>query len=288
MGISASMNDSLDNTVAGPAAAASNIPKKSQSDDMRDTFLTMIVTQMKNQDPTKPMDNADLTGQLAQIATLESMNKLSDSVTGISQQIGSGQSLQATQLVGKGVLIPRNEIVLAPLKKESSGENSNVAKPANPLPDDVISANSPSNFGLSNFGATEGNEGGEGAEEPQTDYISSPFGFFLPKMADSVEITIRDKNRTVIRTITYDSEVKPDIYDMAWDGRDNNGNVVADPKGKYFFDVKAVRMGSEIEVTKLGYTRVNGVTPGSDAPLLDVGIGQSVPLSSIFKVYPAS
>ncbi|WP_272689503.1 flagellar hook assembly protein FlgD [Providencia sp. PROV033] len=288
MGISASMNDSLDNTVAGPAAAASNIPKKSQSDDMRDTFLTMIVTQMKNQDPTKPMDNADLTGQLAQIATLESMNKLSDSVTGISKQIGSGQSLQATQLVGKGVLIPRNEIVLAPLKKESNGENSNVAKPANPLPDDVISANSPSNFGLSNFGATEGNEGGDGTEEPQTDYISSPFGFFLPKMADSVEITIRDKNRTVVRTITYDSEVKPDIYDMAWDGRDNNGNVVADPKGKYFFDVKAVRMGSEIAVTKLGYARVNGVTPGSDAPLLDVGIGQSVPLSSIFKVYPAS
>lgn len=117
MGISASMNDSLDNSVAGPAAAASNVPKKSQSDDMRDTFLKMIVTQMQNQDPTKPMDNADLTGQLAQIATLESMNKLSDSVTGISQQIGSGQSLQATQLVGKGVLIPRNEIILAPLKK---------------------------------------------------------------------------------------------------------------------------------------------------------------------------
>ncbi|SPY77196.1 flagellar hook assembly protein FlgD [Providencia rustigianii] len=285
MGISASMNDSLDNSVAGPAAVASNVPKKSQSDDMRDTFLTMIVTQMQNQDPTKPMDNADLTGQLAQIATLESMNKLSDSVSGISQQIGSGQSLQATQLVGKGVLIPRNEIILAPLKKESNGENSTVTKPANPLPDEVISANSPSNFGLSNLGA---NEGDEGSEEPQTDYISSPFGFFLPKLADTVEITIRDKNRTVIRTISYDSEVKPDIYDMAWDGRDNNGNLVADPKGKYFFDVKAVRMGSEIEVTKLGYTRVNGVTPGSDAPLLDVGIGQSVPLSSIFKVYPAS
>ncbi|TOM55552.1 flagellar basal-body rod modification protein, partial [Vibrio parahaemolyticus] len=72
--------------------AASNVPKKSQSDDMRDTFLKMIVTQMQNQDPTNPMENTDLTSQLAQIATLESMNKLSDSVSGISQQIGSGQS----------------------------------------------------------------------------------------------------------------------------------------------------------------------------------------------------
>lgn len=285
MGIAATMYDSLDNTTAGPAPAASNVPKKSQSDDMRDTFLKMIVTQMQNQDPTKPMENTDLTSQLAQIATLESMNKLSDSVTGISQQIGSGQSLQATQLVGKGVLIPRNEIILAPLKKESTGENSSVTKPSNPLPDEGISPDSPSTFGLSDKSAIEGEEG---SEEPQSEYISSPFGFFLPKLADSVEITIRDKNRMVVRTITYDTEVKPDIYDMAWDGRDNNGNLVSDTTGKYYFDVKAVSSGAEIEVTKLGYTRVNGVTPGADAPLLDVGIGQSVPLSSIFKVYPSS
>lgn len=285
MGIAATMYDSLDNSIAGPEPAASNVPKKSQSDDMRDTFLKMIVTQMQNQDPTKPMENTDLTSQLAQIATLESMNKLSDSVSGISQQIGSGQSLQATQLVGKGVLIPRNEIILAPLKKENTGEDSNVTKPSNPLPDEGISPNSPSTFGLSNKGAIAGEEGGE---EPQSEYISSPFGFFLPKLADNVEITIRDKNRMVVRTITYDTEVKPDIYDMAWDGRDNNGNLVTDTTGKYYFDVKAVSSGAEIEVTKLGYTRVNGVTPGSDAPLLDVGIGQSVPLSSIFKVYPSS
>lgn len=285
MGIAATMYDTLDNSTAGPEPAASNVAKKSQSDDMRDTFLKMIVTQMQNQDPTKPMENTDLTSQLAQIATLESMNKLSDSVTGISQQIGSGQSLQATQLVGKGVLIPRNEIVLAPLKKESTGEDSTVTKPSTPLPDEGISPDSPSTFGLSDKSAIEGEEEGE---TPQSEFISSPFGFFLPKLADSVEITIRDKNRMVVRTITYDTEVKPDIYDMAWDGRDNKGNLVTDTKGKYYFDVKALRAGAEIEVTKLGYTRVNGVTPGSDAPLLDVGIGQSVPLSSIFKVYPSS
>lgn len=283
MGIAATMYDSLDNTTAGPEPAASNVPKKSQSDDMRDTFLKMIVTQMQNQDPTNPMENTDLTSQLAQIATLESMNKLSDNVSGISQQIGSGQSLQATALVGKGVLIPRNEIVLAPLKKESSGENSTVTKPSNPLPDEGISPNSPSTAALGNQNTSE-----EDGEEPKSEFISSPFGFFLPKLADSVEITIRDKNKMVVRTITYDSEVKPDIYDMAWDGLDNNGNLVTDTKGKYYFDVRAIRNGAEVEVTKLGYTRVNGVTPGSDAPLLDVGIGQSVPLSSIFKVYPSS
>ena len=276
MGIAATMYDSLDNTTAGPEPLQSNIPKKSQTDDMRDTFLKMIVAQMQNQDPTKPMENTDLTSQLAQIATLESMNKLGDSVNGISQQIGSGQSLQATQLVGKGVLIPRNEIVLAPLKSSNNDSSSSVSKPTNPLPEDETTRS-----------LSESSHDGETAIS-EGDFISSPFGFFLPKMANSVEITIRDKNRTVVRTITYDTDVKPDIYDMSWDGKDNNGNVVADTKGKYFFDVKAISNGAEIEVTKLGYTRVNGVTPGSDAPLLDVGIGQSVPLSSIFKVYPSA
>ncbi|BBV08075.1 TPA: flagellar hook capping FlgD N-terminal domain-containing protein [Providencia stuartii] len=279
MGIAATMYDSLDNTTAGPEPLKSNIPNKnkSQTDDMRDTFLKMIVTQMQNQDPTKPMENAELTSQLAQIATLESMNKLSDKVSGISSQIGSGQSLQATQLVGKGVLIPRNEIVLAPLKTQNDSDNTAISKPTNPLPDDETSR-----------ALSAANDNGGDDDASQGDYISSPFGFFLPKMADSVEITIRDKNRAIIRTISYDTEVKPDIYDMSWDGRDDNGKLVAGTNSKYFFDVRAVSNGAEIEVTKLGYTRVNGVTPGTDAPLLDVGIGQSVPLSSIFKVYPSS
>ncbi|WP_368920629.1 flagellar hook capping FlgD N-terminal domain-containing protein, partial [Providencia vermicola] len=61
MGIAATMYDSLDNTTTGPEPLKSNIPTKSQTDDMRDTFLKMIVTQMQNQDPTKPMENTDLT-----------------------------------------------------------------------------------------------------------------------------------------------------------------------------------------------------------------------------------
>lgn len=110
----------------------------------------------------------------------------------------------------------------------------------------------------------------------------------FPKWLTALRSRYAIKIETIIRTISYDTEVKPDIYDMSWDGRDDNGKLVADTNSKYFFDVRAVSNGAEIEVTKLGYTRVNGVTPGTDAPLLDVGIGQSVPLSSIFKVYPSS
>ena len=276
MGINAANNDPTNNDID-----AQKKPPKSQSDDMRDTFLQMIVTQMQNQDPTKPMDNTDLTSQLAQIATLESMNKLNDSVSGISQQISSAQSLQATNLVGKSVLIPGSDMVLSAVQ---SNTEQHVIKADNPLPGDEISAYS------------EPDDDGKiimGDEIPldETGYISTPFGFFLAKPADKIEITIRDKNKGIVRTITIEGETKPDIYDKTWDGRNDKGELVLDTKGKYTFEIKASMKGEEIpesSVVRLKYAKVNGVTPGAAAPLLDVGIGHSVLLSEIFKVYPDS
>jgi len=274
MGINATTNDPVNNDID-----AQKKPQKSQSDDMRDTFLQMIVTQMQNQDPTKPMDNTDLTSQLAQIATLESMNNLNDSVSGISKQINSGQSLQATQLVGKNVLIPGSDLVLVPVSNDIT-----LVKPDNPLPGEDIS--------IASF--ADDNKGDDSKDDDnniQTGFESSPFGFFLAKPADKIEITIRDKNKGIARTITIDGETKPDIYDRTWDGRNDKGELVLDIKGKYTFEVKASLKGEEIpesSVIRLKYAKVNGVTPGADAPLLDVGIGHSVLLSEIFKVYPDS
>lgn len=276
MGINAANNDPTNNDID-----AQKKPQKSQSDDMRDTFLQMIVTQMQNQDPTKPMDNTDLTSQLAQIATLESMNKLNDSVSGISQQINSAQSLQATNLVGKSVLIPGSDMVLSVVQ---SNTEQHVIKPDNPLPGDEISAYSEPDDDRKiiiddKFSLDE------------TGYISTPFGFFLAKPADKIDITIRDKNKGIVRTITIEGETKPDIYDRTWDGRNDKGELVLDTKGKYTFEIKASMKGEEIpesSVVRLKYAKVNGVTPGADAPLLDVGIGHSVLLSEIFKVYPDS
>ncbi len=89
-------------------------------------------------------------------------------------------------------------------------------------------------------------------EEPQSEYISSPFGFFCENWRTTLKLPFAIKTEWLCELITYDTEVKPDIYDMAWDGRDNNGNLVTDTTGKYYFDVKAVSSGAEIEVTKLG------------------------------------
>ena len=52
-----------------------------------DRFLTLLVAQLQNQDPLNPLDNAQVTTQLAQISTVSGINKLNDTVQGLSSQL---------------------------------------------------------------------------------------------------------------------------------------------------------------------------------------------------------
>ena len=59
MAITTSINDTTDNTIA--AASATSTTSGSSADDLSSSFLTLLVAQLKNQDPTNPMDNSQLT-----------------------------------------------------------------------------------------------------------------------------------------------------------------------------------------------------------------------------------
>lgn len=85
---------------------------KSASGDLRDNFMTLLVAQLKNQNPMNPMENADLTSQLAQINTLSSIENLNTTLEGINQQVGAGQTMQAAALIGKGVMVPGSRALL--------------------------------------------------------------------------------------------------------------------------------------------------------------------------------
>lgn len=111
MGVVNSINESLDNTRVGATASQQNIKKKG-SDDIQNNFLTLLLTQMKNQDPTNPMQNNELTTQLAQISTVQGVEKLNETVSGLTGQLHASQALNATKLVGQGVMIAGNKVTL--------------------------------------------------------------------------------------------------------------------------------------------------------------------------------
>lgn len=84
----------------------------SGTEELQDRFLTLLVTQLKNQDPMNPMENAELTSQLAQLSTVEEIGKLNQSMTDLLASFKTNQSIQAASLVGKNVLAEGNSIQL--------------------------------------------------------------------------------------------------------------------------------------------------------------------------------
>lgn len=83
---------------------------QSQSDELRQSFLTLLITQLENQDPLNPMDNAEMTSQLAQINTVSGIEQLNDTLNGITEQMNASQMIQASGLIGNAVLVPGNNV----------------------------------------------------------------------------------------------------------------------------------------------------------------------------------
>jgi len=75
-----------------------------------DRFLKLLVAQMQNQDPLNPMDNAQVTSQMAQINTVNGIEKLNTTVKGLSGQFMQMQALQGASLVGRDVIVPGNTL----------------------------------------------------------------------------------------------------------------------------------------------------------------------------------
>jgi flagellar basal-body rod modification protein FlgD len=84
----------------------------SQMSGAEDRFLKLLTTQLKNQDPLNPLDNAQMTSQLAQISTVSGIEKLNATLQLMLQGSQEAQTTQAASLVGHGVLVPGSGLVL--------------------------------------------------------------------------------------------------------------------------------------------------------------------------------
>lgn len=103
------VNERLDPTVLSSSNTSGT---GNNAQDLQNQFLTMLVTQLKNQDPTNPMDNSQLTTQLAQINTLSGIEKLNTTLGSISGQISTSQSLQSSTLIGHGVMVNGGQVLV--------------------------------------------------------------------------------------------------------------------------------------------------------------------------------
>ncbi len=82
-------------------------------DDLQDRFLKLLVTQMKNLVPLNPLDNAKVSSQLAQISTVNGIEKLNATIETMASSFNAGQSLQAANMIGKDVLVSGSVLQVA-------------------------------------------------------------------------------------------------------------------------------------------------------------------------------
>ncbi|UDJ85861.1 flagellar biosynthesis protein FlgD [Erwinia amylovora] len=89
------------NNTRGPG----QVDMGSSAADLSGSFMTLLIAQMQNQDPTNPMDNNQLTSQLAQFNTASEVEKLNDSVAIVGGMLVQMQEMGATSWVGREVMI---------------------------------------------------------------------------------------------------------------------------------------------------------------------------------------
>ena len=106
----------------GTVAGADSTSARNVSTDpaaAQDRFLKLLVAQLNNQDPMNPMDNAQMTSQMAQINTVTGIQQLNQTLKSMSDQFAALQVLQGASMVGRAVLV--DSAVLTPVDGVAGG-----------------------------------------------------------------------------------------------------------------------------------------------------------------------
>lgn len=109
MAVNGVQNDSLLSTLN----AATGEQRRSGMREVEDRFLKLLVTQLRNQDPMNPMENAELTMQLAQMSTVEGINRLNAGLEALMGSYRASQTLQAAGLIGRQVFVAGDRLGLS-------------------------------------------------------------------------------------------------------------------------------------------------------------------------------
>lgn len=105
-------NVGVDAAVIDQINAANKRGSATKAEDQQTKFLTLLTTQLKNQDPLNPMDNAQMTSQLAQISTVDGIERLNTTLAAMMSSTSETQALQMAALVGHGALVEGKSLAL--------------------------------------------------------------------------------------------------------------------------------------------------------------------------------
>lgn len=106
------MLSSLANTGAANGTTSSTKIVQTDAAASQDRFLKLLVAQLNNQDPMNPMDNAQMTSQMAQINTVSGIQQLNETIKSMATQFTSMQVMQGASMIGREVMTEGNTLAI--------------------------------------------------------------------------------------------------------------------------------------------------------------------------------
>ena len=97
---------------AQPGAAATTASAAGSLGTTQANFLKLLVAQLNSQDPMNPMDNAQMTTQMAQLNMVSGIDKLNSTVQSMASQFTSMQALQGSSMVGHDVIVNGSSLTI--------------------------------------------------------------------------------------------------------------------------------------------------------------------------------
>lgn len=220
--ISASSDNRAAGSVAatGQAGAGAPSPVGDSAESTEDRFLKLLVAQMRNQDPLNPLDNAQVTSQLAQISTVRGLEELNASVSRMASANGTVSPLSAIGLLGRSVLLPGDAF--------EWGGTASVAPASDPALPEQVAATPAVRLGVE-----------------------------LSAAARAVQIDIVDAAGRVVHSRQI-SGVEAGVATFDWDGTTSDDSAAA--AGPYRMRVVALDYGgAQVAAEALVSARVTGV-----------------------------
>lgn len=105
--------NSISSSTGVSASASTATPATGSVDEAQSNFMKLLVAQMQNQDPLSPMDNSQMTTQLAQLNMVSGINQLNTTLASALSNLQASQTMQASSLIGREVLVPGTTLQLA-------------------------------------------------------------------------------------------------------------------------------------------------------------------------------
>ncbi|MGE5475614.1 MAG: FlgD immunoglobulin-like domain containing protein [Bacteroidales bacterium] len=273
-----------------------------------DTFLTMLTTQLKHQDPLSPMDSTQFTNQLVQFAGVEQQINANSNLEKLIGATGMNTHAQAVNYIGRVVEADTDQVPL----QGSVDTVSNSIQLANgsstfkyALSEQAASTQlrikdssgtvirtlvGDINKGMHEITWDGKNSAGEtmatgtytvepvvlnaaGKSVTTTTYTSSrtgnaAFSYTLSKDAKTSSVVIKDSSGAIVRTLP--GELTKGRHEVKWDGKDKNGKDL--PDGNYTASISALdNEGENIDSAITVYGKVTDVAADANSTLLGMG-----------------